>query len=130
MENTDMQLRIGKHVCVAGALLALLVLPSTALAQTAASITGVVRDTSGAVLPGVTVEAASPALIEKVRSAVTDGQGRYSITDLQVGSVQETVTVTGATPIVDTQNTRTQQVLKTETLQALPGNQSLTTYAA
>jgi hypothetical protein len=44
-----------------------------------------VRDTSGAVLPGVTVEAASPALIEQVRSVLTDGQGRYSIVDLRPG---------------------------------------------
>jgi hypothetical protein len=49
-------------------------LPVTAWAQS--SVTGVVRDTSGGVLPGVTVEAASPALIEKVRSVVTDPQGR------------------------------------------------------
>ena len=45
-------------------------------------ITGLVRDTSGAVLPGVTVEAASPALIERVRTAITDSEGRYNIVDL------------------------------------------------
>ena len=56
-------------------LLACLIVATTAHAQ--ASITGVVRDASGAVLPGVTVEAASPALIEKVRSVVTDGTGQY-----------------------------------------------------
>src|SRR5262245_45421758 len=50
-----------------------------------ASIAGVVRDTSGAVLPGVTVEAASPALIERVRSVVTDGTGQYRIVDLRPG---------------------------------------------
>ena len=56
-----------------------LLLPTAAWAQTSdnGTIAGVVRDTSGAVLPGVTVEAASPALIEKVRSVVTDGQGLY-----------------------------------------------------
>ncbi|MDO8795879.1 MAG: carboxypeptidase-like regulatory domain-containing protein, partial [Vicinamibacterales bacterium] len=59
------------------ALLALL--PEAALAQTSA-IAGVVKDTSGAVLPGVTVEASSPALIERVRSAVTDDSGQYRIT--------------------------------------------------
>jgi len=58
-------------------------LPSLAFAQ--ASITGVVRDTSGAVLPGVTVEASSPALIEKVRSATTDGTGQYRIENLRPG---------------------------------------------
>src|SRR5205823_3884373 len=55
-------------------LLLVVVLPTAAHAQ---SITGVVKDTSGAVLPGVTVEAASPALIEKSRTVVTDGGGQY-----------------------------------------------------
>src|SRR5689334_19018979 len=58
--------------------------PAAALAQ--ASITGVVRDTSGAVLPGVTVEASSPALIEKVRSVTTDGNGQFRIVDLRPGT--------------------------------------------
>jgi hypothetical protein len=53
----------------------LVALPSTAFAQ--AFIVGVVRDTSGAILPGVTVEAASPALVEKIRTVVTDGTGQY-----------------------------------------------------
>src|SRR5262245_25628265 len=115
-----------------------LLLPAAARAQSGA-IAGSVKDTTGAVLPGVTVEAASPALIEKVRSAITDAQGQYKIDDLRpgtytvtftlpgfatvkreglelsagvtlpltaelkVGSVQETVTVTGATPVVDVQ---------------------------
>ncbi|MGE3403899.1 MAG: hypothetical protein AB7K63_14995 [Vicinamibacterales bacterium] len=57
-----------------GGLLALA--PAVSFAQTVAGITGQVKDTTGAVLPGVTVEASSPALIEKVRTAVTDGQGR------------------------------------------------------
>src|SRR6187431_2905419 len=116
--------------------------PAAAFAQ--ASIAGVVKDASGAILPGVTVEAASPALIEKVRSVVTDGAGVYRITDLRpgtytvtftlpgfsvvkrdgvvltgdatfqvnsemrVGALEETITVTGAAPVVDVQNTRTQ----------------------
>ena len=66
------------------AFLAILVLPTIASAQ--ATLTGTVRDTSGAVLPGVTVEASSPALIEKVRSAVTDGSGQYRIIDLRAGT--------------------------------------------
>ena len=70
-----------------------LLLPAPARAQS--SITGVVRDTSGAVLPGVTVEASSPALIEKVRSATTDGNGQYRIVDLRAGSY--TVTFKSAT---------------------------------
>src|SRR5580765_2781239 len=60
------------------------ILPSALYAQ--ASITGVVKDPSGAVLPGVTVEAASPALIEKVRSVVSDGTGQYRIQDLRPGA--------------------------------------------
>ena len=69
-----------------GALLAFLLLaPVVASAQSAFS--GIVRDTSGAVLPGVTVEASSPVLIEKTRSVVTDGEGRYSIVDLRPGTV-------------------------------------------
>jgi hypothetical protein len=71
----------------------LVILPASAFAQ--ASITGVVQDTSGAVLPGVTVEAASPALIEKVRSAVTDGSGQYRIVDLRPGVYSVTFTLAG-----------------------------------
>src|SRR5436309_4882976 len=123
-----------------GAMLSTLLVPLSASAQQAqaSGIAGVVKDASGAVLPGVTVEAASPALIEKVRTVVTDGEGRYNIVDLrpgsytvtfsiggfstvkregvelsagftatvnadlQVGSLAETVTVTGATPLGDT----------------------------
>ncbi|MEQ1898573.1 MAG: carboxypeptidase regulatory-like domain-containing protein [Vicinamibacterales bacterium] len=127
-----------------------------ASAQTTAGIAGTARDTTGAVLPGVTVEVASPALIEKVRIAVTDGQGRFNVTDLRpgvysvtftlpgfntfkregmeisagftgtanaemkVGGLEETVTVTGASPTVDIQNVRTQQVLKADVLDQLP----------
>src|SRR5476649_888396 len=65
-----------------------------AFAQTG-SIAGVARDTSGAVLPGVTVEAASPALIEKVRTVVTDGQGLYQIIDLRPGTYTVTFTLSG-----------------------------------
>ena len=72
-----------RHVWIALAWLALA--PSIAYAQ--ASITGVVRDTSGAVLPGVTVEATSPALIERVRSVVTDGSGQYRVENLRPGTL-------------------------------------------
>ncbi len=138
------------------ALACVLLIPPAAAAQQTSAIAGVVRDTSGAVLPGVTVEAASPALIEKVRTVVTDDQGRYNIVDLRpgtyvvtftlagfntlkregvqltsgftaavnadlpVGTLQETVTVSGATPLVDTQNVRKQTVLSSELLDALP----------
>jgi hypothetical protein len=73
--------------------LSLLLVPLTAFAQ--ASITGTVRDTSGAVLPGVTVEAASPALIEKVRVATTDGNGQYRITELRPGPYTVTFSLPG-----------------------------------
>ena len=133
---------------------AALLLATSAYAQ--ASIAGIVRDTSGAVLPGVTVEASSPALIEKTRSAVSDGSGQYRIenlrpgvytvrfllpgfstvsregvelsgsatasvnADLRVGSVEETVTVTGESPVVDLQSAERQTVLTNETIKAIP----------
>ena len=75
------------------ALLVVLLLPAAAFAQ--AAITGVVRDTSGAVLPGVTVEAASPVLIERTRSVVSDDTGQYRIVDLRPGSYAVTFTLPG-----------------------------------
>ncbi|HEV3060528.1 MAG TPA: TonB-dependent receptor [Vicinamibacterales bacterium] len=155
-------MRATKHrgIVIASALYVLLLIPHQAAAQSpSGSIAGNVKDTSGAAVPGVTVEAASPALIEKVRTAVTDGQGNYKITELRpgvysvtftlsgfsvvkregielsgsfsapvnaelkVGSVAETITVTGAPPVVDVQSVRTQAVLKAETLEALPSAQ-------
>src|SRR5712691_4628458 len=134
-----------------------------AWAQQASGIAGLVRDTSGAVLPGVTVEASSPVLIEKVRSAVTDGQGRYTIIELRpgsysvtftlpgfstvrrdgieveasasvpinaemrIGAVEETITVSGATPVVDVQQAATRQVLDREVLDNLPTNRTTAT---
>ena len=75
---------------------ALASLPAAAFGQAAqASVVGVVRDTSAAVLPGVTVEAASPVLIEKVRTVVTDGSGQYRIENLRPGSYTVTFTLTG-----------------------------------
>ena len=71
----------------------LLVFPSTVFAQ--ASIVGTARDASGAVLPGVTVEASSPALIEKTRSVTTNGVGQYSIQDLRPGTYSVTFTLPG-----------------------------------
>src|SRR5215208_3428457 len=133
-------------------------LPSAAFAQ--ASITGVVKDSSGSVLPGVTVEVSSPDLIEKVRAGVTDDAGRYRIVDLRagtytvtfsltgfgsvrregialtgsftasvdvelkVGALEETVTVTGESPIVDVQSIRRQTVIDNDTLSAIPGTRS------
>lgn len=88
----------------------LVLLPALAHAQ--ATLAGTVRDTSGAVLPGVTVATSSPALIEKVRTAVTDG------------TVQETIRVTGESPLVDTQSTRREMVVNAETIKTLPMTRS------
>ena len=132
----------------------LILAPGIAHAQS--SITGVVEDTSGAVLPGVTVEASSDVLIEKVRTAVTDGNGLYRIVDLRpgtytvsftlpgfktyrrdglvlaaefnatvnadmaVGGLEETITVTGESPIVDVQSAKRQRTLDSDLVQALP----------
>ena len=79
-------------------LIGFLVLPTFAHAQT--TLAGVVRDASGGVLPGVTVEASSSALIEKVRSAVTDGSGQYRITDLSPGIYSVTYMLTGFSRVV------------------------------
>jgi hypothetical protein len=79
--------------CLVGAALVAALVPSTAFAQ--ATIAGLVRDTSGAVLPGVTVEAASGVLIEKARTAVSDSNGRYQIVDLRAGTYVVTFTLPG-----------------------------------
>src|SRR5688572_13062285 len=137
----------------------MLLLPAIASAQS--QINGVVRDESGGVLPGATVEASSPVLIEKVRTAVSDDQGRYNIidlrpgvyrvtftltgfntvvrdalevpggvavtvnADLKVGALEETITVSGQTPLVDvTQATRT-QVLTRDLIDALPSTRNI-----
>src|SRR5262245_53248736 len=73
-----------------------LLIPTTSYAQ--ATLAGIVRDTSGAVLPGLTVEAASPALIEKVRTAVTDGTGQYQLVDLRPGTYTVTFSLSGFRP--------------------------------
>src|SRR5574339_1273505 len=77
--------------------ISLVVFPSAAFAQ--ASIVGTARDASGAVLPGVTVEASSPALIEKTRSVVTNGVGQYSIEDLRPGTYTVTFSLQGFTSV-------------------------------
>ena len=84
--------RCARLFCVT--VLASVIAPASSFAQ-ATGIAGVVKDTSGAVLPGVTVEAASPALIERTRSATTDSQGQYKILDLRPGAYTVTFTLPG-----------------------------------
>ena len=75
-------------------------IPALALAQTGSGIiAGVVRDATGAVLPGVTVEARSPALIEKVRAVVTDGEGQYKIVELRPGTYTVTFALAGLSTV-------------------------------
>src|SRR5438128_523075 len=91
-----MQARLGRSMPIF-ALACVFLLPTIALAQ--GQIVGQVKDESGAILPGVTVEAASPALIEKVKTGVTDEQGRYRIVDLRPGTYKLTFTLTGFTTL-------------------------------
>jgi hypothetical protein len=135
-------------------------LPAIASAQTSA-IAGTVRDTSGAVLPGVTVEVASPALIERTRSSVTDGSGQYKVdalrpgvysvtftlpgfntvkrdnveltsdftatinSEMKVGAVEETITVSAESPVVDVQNITTRTVMTRDVLDAIPTGRNI-----
>ncbi len=84
--------RVYFHLLLAAALIGV---PAWAWAQSGSAIAGVVRDSSGAVLPGVTVEASSPALIEKVRAVVTDGEGQYKLIDLRPGTYVVTFALPG-----------------------------------
>ncbi len=147
----SLALRVRALLCIAA-----LLTPSALYAQAQASITGTVRDTSGAVLPGVTIEASSPELIEKVRTAVTDATGQYRIenlrpglytvaftltgfstvrregvevsgsatftinAELRVGTLEETITVTGESPIVDVQTARRESVVARDVITTLP----------
>jgi len=144
---------------VAAAASLLVLFPAMSFAQS--SIAGVVKDDSGAVLPGVTVEAASPALIERTRTVVSDGQGQFKIVDLRpgvyavtfslqgfstfkrdgitlqastvatvngdmkVGTLQETVTVTGEAPLVDVQSSVQQQIINRDLLDVLPSGRMM-----
>src|SRR5215217_8449230 len=86
-------MRLRLLVASVAGVLAVLAVPSAARAQSA--IAGAVKDTSGAVLPGVTVEAASDVLIERSRSVTTDGAGQFKIVDLRPGVYTVTFTLTG-----------------------------------
>lgn len=80
-------------LCVLAGFALLMLLPSSASAQS--TIQGIVKDSSGAVMANVTVEASSPALIEKTRTVTTDGSGRYEIVDLRPGTYSVTFTAAG-----------------------------------
>src|SRR5262245_6011405 len=131
------------------------------IAHAQSAMNGVVKDTSGAVLPGVTVEASSDALIEKSKSAITDGEGRYSIpdlrpgtyivtfslegfstirregielpseftmtlnADLRVGALEESITVTGSSPVVDVTTAAHNQVLNREAVDNIPTGRTI-----
>ena len=139
---------------VLGLSLAAIAVPAGA--QTNAVIAGIVRDATGAILPGVTVEASSPALIERVRTTTTDETGQYKVlelrpgvytvqftlpgfssvrregieittgftatvnAELKVGAIEETVTVSGSSPVVDLQNVKTQVVMTREIVDTIP----------
>ena len=149
---------------IAAALVA--VSPSAYAQGQSGAIAGVVRDSSGGALPGVTVEAASPALIEKTRTVVTDGAGQYQIVDLRpgtysvsfslsgfstvrregveltssftatvnadlkIGELQETITVSGRSPIVDTSNVVKLATASRETMDVLPTDRNFVSFAA
>ena len=141
------------------ALVWLALAPATGFAQS--TIVGVARDSSGGVLPGVTVEAASDALIEGMRTAITDDQGLYRLVDLRpgtytltftlpgfnsfkreglqlaaeftatinaelrLGALEETITVTGAAPVVDVTTAARAQVLDREAIDSIPTGRSI-----
>jgi hypothetical protein len=134
--------------------------PAIASAQTSA-IAGTVKDSSGAVLPGVTVEVTSPALIEKTRTGITDGSGQYKIDalrpgtysitftlpgfntvkrdgveltsdftatingEMKVGAVEETITVSAESPVVDVQNITTRTVMTRDVLDTIPTGRNI-----
>lgn len=142
-----------------------LLLPVIAEAQGGGSISGLVSDSTGAVLPGATVEAASPVLIEGRITAVTDGAGRYTVVNLRpgtykvtftlsgfqtfvredlvltgdaalqvnaqmsVGALEQSITVSGQSPLVDVQQVRGQFVATREMMDVLPGANNFSTRA-
>jgi hypothetical protein len=154
------------HRIVHAFALILMSMSTAAWAQTESGVAGVVKDATGAVMPGVTVEAASPALIEKVRTAVTDSEGQYKVVDLRpgtytvtfslpgfstlkregieltasftatvnaelrVGSVEETITVSGQTPLVDAQNVIQHKELSRDLLDTIPTGKTFSAYAS
>ena len=155
MSKAQLVVTLG-FVCMAR----LFVCPALASAQASSGIAGTVKDTTGAVLPGVTVEASSPALIEKVRTVVSNGAGQYNIVSLppgvyavsftlagfktvrregielttgftanqdaflEVGELNETITVAGESPVVDVQNVNKRVVMTRDVVDTLPTGRS------
>ncbi len=156
-------MRIGVRSMPAALVILLFCMVPAAFAQS--SIAGTVTDASGGRLPGVTVEARSPALIEGVRSAISDGSGQYRIIDLrpgmydvsfvlpgftlvkregirlesnftaqidaqlQISGVQESVVVTGASPVVDVQTATRREVMTSDVVELLPTGRTYITIA-
>ena len=147
--------------------LVLALVPAIASSQQSGnSIAGVVRDATGASVPGVTIEVSSPALIEKARTTITDEQGQYRIlslppglytvtfsltgfttvrregiqltvnftatvnAELKLGSLEETVTVSGESPVVDIQNTDTRNVISQGVIDSIPTGKTIPAFAA
>ncbi len=162
-----MRRTLGRRVVQVVSAVCLVLTPALGWAQGVGSgIAGVVRDTSGAVLPGVNVEASSPALIEKTRTAVTDSEGQYKLLNLtpgtftvtfslegfstvkregvelsanftasvnaemKVGALEESITVSGAAPLVDIQNTVQAKTLSSTLLQTVPSSGGIAAYIA
>ncbi len=155
-----------RRVHVAALVAAVLLTPVLAAAQALGTVAGTVKDASGAVLPGVTVEVASPALIEKVRTGTTDASGQYRVInlppgdytvtftlpgfatvkrtdveisanftatidgDMRVGGIEETVTVTGESPIVDVQSATLRRTATAQVFKEIPSSGSWTSMAA
>lgn len=156
LESYRRVLRQRTSVVAIAVLVAALIVSGASAQTTTGGIAGLIRDASGAVLPGVTVEVSSPVLIEKVRTATTDTEGRYNIVNLPpgvyavvfslsgfstsrregievrvaftapvngelvVGAIEETITVSGSSPLVDTTNITQQTRVTREMLETLP----------
>ena len=154
-----MRLRFARLACFVFIVVGFVCIARVTSAQSA--ISGQVKDQSGAVLPGVTAEATSPVLIERTRTVVTDGQGRYTIVDLRpgtykinftlpgfstvvregiellanftatinidlkVGALEETVTVAGASPVVDVQQASKVVTLTRDLIDSLPTSRNI-----
>ena len=151
-------------ILVASSIIALLPLAGAAQGTSAASVSGVVTDSSGGIVPGVAVEVSSPVLIEKVRATTTNERGEYRVVELRpgtytvtftrqgfasfrregieltsnfnatvhaelrVGGLEQSVTVSGASPLVDAQNVARRTVISKELLDTVPTGKNLLSF--